>query len=83
MRIALFGANGQLGSDLVMLAGQRGLALLPVTRAQVDAADPEASFDDLAFDVAINCVALSMRRRNTSSRLLGNSGSKPTSLPRA
>lgn len=57
MRIALFGANGQLGSDLVALAAQRGLDLVPVTRAQVDATDPEADFDALAFDVAINCVA--------------------------
>jgi dTDP-4-dehydrorhamnose reductase len=57
MRIALFGANGQLGSDLVTLAARRGLDLLPVTRAQIDATDAAASFDDLAFDVAINCVA--------------------------
>lgn len=57
MRIALFGANGQLGSDLVALAARRGLDLTPVTRAQLDAADPAASFDGLAFDVAINCVA--------------------------
>jgi dTDP-4-dehydrorhamnose reductase len=57
MRIALFGANGQLGSDLVTLAAQRGLDLTPVTRAQVDAMSPEAGFDGLAFDVAINCVA--------------------------
>ncbi len=57
MRIALFGANGQLGSDLVTLAAQRGLELLPVTRTQVDATNPEASLEELAFDVAINCVA--------------------------
>lgn len=57
-RIALFGANGQLGSDLVVLASQRELDLVPVTRAQVDAADPATSFDDLSFDVAINCVAV-------------------------
>ena len=57
MRIALFGANGQLGSDLVGLAARRGLDLTPVTRARVDAADPAASFEDLDFDVAINCVA--------------------------
>ena len=56
-RIALFGANGQLGSDLVTLAGQRGLNLFPVTRAQVDATDPAASLDGLVFDIAINCVA--------------------------
>lgn len=58
MRIALFGANGQLGSDLVALAAQRSLTLTPVTRAQVDAADPAAGFDSLDFDVAINCVAV-------------------------
>jgi len=58
MRIALFGANGQLGSDLVVLAAQRGVDLTPVTRAQVDAADPAAGFDGLDFDIAINCVAV-------------------------
>lgn len=57
-RIALFGANGQLGSDVAALAGQRGLDLVSVTREQLDAADPSARFDDLAFDVAINCVAM-------------------------
>ena len=58
MRIALFGANGQLGSDLVALAGQRGLDLTPVTRDRIDAADETASFEGLDFDVAINCVAV-------------------------
>ena len=57
MRIALFGASGQLGSDLTALAARRGLDLVPVTRAQIDAADPAAGFEGLAFDVAINCVA--------------------------
>lgn len=57
-RIALFGANGQLGSDITVLAAQRGLDLVGVTRGQVNAADPAASLDDLAFDVAINCVAV-------------------------
>lgn len=57
-RIALFGANGQLGSDMASLAAQRGLDLVPVTRVEVDAANPEAGFDGLAFDVAINCVAV-------------------------
>ncbi|ADG12528.1 dTDP-4-dehydrorhamnose reductase [Caulobacter segnis] len=57
-RIALFGANGQLGSDISTLAAQRGLDLVPVTRAQLDASDPTPSFDGLAFDVAINCVAV-------------------------
>ncbi len=57
-RIVLFGANGQLGSDLVALAHQRSLDLVPVTRAQIDAADPGVTFDGLAFDVAINCVAV-------------------------
>jgi dTDP-4-dehydrorhamnose reductase len=57
-RIALFGANGQLGSDIVALAAQRDLDLVPVTRGQLDADDPTARFDGLAFDVAINCVAV-------------------------
>lgn len=56
-RIALFGANGQLGSDLVGLADRRGLDLIPVTRAHIDAVDPAGSFGALVFDVAINCVA--------------------------
>ncbi|USQ96146.1 dTDP-4-dehydrorhamnose reductase [Caulobacter sp. RL271] len=58
VRIALFGANGQLGSDLTTLAARRGLDLAPVTRAQLDAADPAAGLGDLDFDVAINCVAV-------------------------
>jgi dTDP-4-dehydrorhamnose reductase len=57
-RIALFGANGQLGSDIAKQAAERGLDLAAVTRAQVDAADPSAGLDDLPFDVAINCVAV-------------------------
>lgn len=57
-RIALFGANGQLGSDIQALAARRGLDLLPLTRAQVDATDPIAGFDDLIFDIAINCMAV-------------------------
>lgn len=57
-RIALFGANGQLGSDMVGLAARRGLDLVPVIRAQIDAAEPATDFDGLDFDVAINCVAV-------------------------
>jgi len=57
-RIALFGANGQLGSDIARQAAARGLDLVAVTRAQLDAADPSASFDGLAFDVGVNCVAV-------------------------
>ena len=57
-RIALFGANGQLGSDIRALAAQRDLDLVPVTRDQLDASDPAATFEDLKFDIAINCVAV-------------------------
>lgn len=57
-RIALFGANGQLGSDIARQAAARGLDLVAVTRARIDAADPSAGLDDLSFDVAINCVAV-------------------------
>lgn len=57
-RIALFGANGQLGSDIARQATEHGLDFVAVTRAQLDAADPSASLDSLSFDVAINCVAV-------------------------
>ena len=40
--ILLFGANGQLGQELVRLAASRGIALTPLSRAETDIADAEA-----------------------------------------
>jgi len=60
-RIALFGANGQLGQDLQALAATRGLSLIALQRPMFDAADRaglDAALADLDFDVAINSVAV-------------------------
>lgn len=42
MQIAVIGANGQLGSDIVRVARARDLAVLPLTRHQCDVRDPGA-----------------------------------------
>jgi dTDP-4-dehydrorhamnose reductase len=60
-RIALFGANGQLGQDLSTIAASRGLTLIALQRPQFDATDLaglDAALADLDFDVAINSVAI-------------------------
>lgn len=60
-RIALFGANGQLGQDLSALAAARGLGLIALRRPMFDAADRaglDAALADLDFDIAINSVAV-------------------------
>ena len=60
-RIALFGANGQLGQDLSAIAARRGLALIALRRPMFDATDRaglDAALADLDFDVAINSVAV-------------------------
>lgn len=60
-RIALFGANGQLGQDLSALGAARGLDLVALQRPAFDATDLaglEAALADLDFDVAINSVAV-------------------------
>ncbi|ALL14980.1 dTDP-4-dehydrorhamnose reductase [Caulobacter henricii] len=60
-RIALFGANGQLGHDLSALAAARGLDLVALQRPAFDATDLaglDAALADLDFDVAINSVAV-------------------------
>lgn len=56
-RIAILGANGQLGSELVALLGPRAL---PLARPRVDVRDPagvRAALRELRPDVVINCVA--------------------------
>ncbi|WP_419253373.1 dTDP-4-dehydrorhamnose reductase [Caulobacter sp. ErkDOM-YI] len=60
-RVALFGANGQLGHDLAAIAASRGLTLIALQRPQFDATDLaglDAALADLDFDVAINSVAV-------------------------
>jgi dTDP-4-dehydrorhamnose reductase len=56
-RIAIIGAAGQLGSDLVRALGSRGVALV---RADIDIASPEsvaAAFDRVQPDAVINAAA--------------------------
>lgn len=60
-RIALFGANGQLGQDLSAIAATRGLTVIALQRPMFDATDSaglDAALADLDFDVAINSVAV-------------------------
>jgi dTDP-4-dehydrorhamnose reductase len=60
-RIALFGANGQLGQDLSAIAASRGLSLIALQRPMFDATDRaglDAALAGLDFDVAINSVAV-------------------------
>ncbi len=60
-RIALFGANGQLGQDVSAIAATRGLSLIALQRPMFDATDSaglDATLADLDFDVAINSVAV-------------------------
>lgn len=60
-RIALFGANGQLGQDVSAIAAARGLDLIALQRPMFDATDRaglETALADLRFDVAINSVAV-------------------------
>ncbi|CAN5288482.1 dTDP-4-dehydrorhamnose reductase [soil metagenome] len=60
-RIAVFGANGQLGSDLSrLIAARDDLELIALSRPSVDAFDLASTRErlkDLSFDAAINCVA--------------------------
>lgn len=62
MRVAVLGANGQLGSDLRAAIGRRAneFTLVAVARPELDAQDPDKArklLDGLDFDAAINCVA--------------------------
>lgn len=60
MRVAIFGANGQLGSDLVRVGAELGREVVPLARPQLDAADlagTETRLEGLEFDAAVNCVA--------------------------
>ena len=60
--MAVFGAGGQLGSDLVRTAADRPspIEVIPLSRPLLDATDmagTEARLQGLEFDAAVNCVA--------------------------
>jgi dTDP-4-dehydrorhamnose reductase len=62
MKIALLGANGQLGSDLCKIIAETGKKneLIPFTRSDIDVLEPEvmsAKLLDINFDVLINCTS--------------------------
>jgi dTDP-4-dehydrorhamnose reductase len=61
MRVLVTGANGQLGSDLMLLLAERPEdAAMGVDLPDIDISDPasvQATFDGFAPDVVINCAA--------------------------
>lgn len=61
LRIAVLGANGQLGVDLCgLIQADPRLALVPLTRPLLQADDLPGTLSrlaDIEFDVAVNCVA--------------------------
>ena len=60
MKVLLFGANGQLGSDIVRLWADPAVTVVPVTRADADVTDAEAVSGLVSKhrpDVVINTTA--------------------------
>ena len=57
-RIAVVGANGMLGRDLVDALAASTHEFVGLTRADLDVTDPDAAIEVLAgFDVIVNCTA--------------------------
>ena len=56
MKVAIIGANGQLGSDLVEVFGKKAI---PLTRRDLDVTDPESLkiLNELRPEVIINTAA--------------------------
>lgn len=60
MKIALVGANGQLGSDLAKVVPNRGHNLVPLTHADIEVTDPisvEAMMEKHTPDIVLNMAA--------------------------
>ncbi|MDP2845944.1 MAG: NAD(P)-dependent oxidoreductase, partial [Candidatus Methanoperedens sp.] len=60
MRIAIIGANGQLGSDLVKVFDSSKCEIVPLTHADIDVTNFELSekvIRNIQPDVIINCAA--------------------------
>jgi dTDP-4-dehydrorhamnose reductase len=60
MKIALVGANGQLGSDLAKVVPSRGHNLVPLTHADIEVTDPisvEAMMEKHTPDIVLNMAA--------------------------
>ena len=61
IKVAVLGANGQLGSDLLQtLKGAKGIEVTPLTRSDVDVEDLSTlgeRLSGMAFDYLINCTS--------------------------
>ncbi|MCX6024106.1 MAG: dTDP-4-dehydrorhamnose reductase [Chloroflexi bacterium] len=57
MRLAIIGASGQLGSDLMALAGDRAVPLYHADVDIADAAQVDRALDGIACDAVINLAA--------------------------
>jgi dTDP-4-dehydrorhamnose reductase len=60
MKVAVIGANGQLGSDLCRVLAEKRFTLVPLTRHDIDIADVDRVNEILGFDspdVVINTAA--------------------------
>lgn len=60
MKIAIIGANGQLGSDLVTTFKDFGHEIVPLTHADIDVVDLHSSrkiLEKIQPDIVINCAA--------------------------
>lgn len=55
-RVAITGANGMLGRDLLAVARARGLVVLPFTRAELDVTDPTTYHRMSNVEWVINCA---------------------------
>jgi dTDP-4-dehydrorhamnose reductase len=59
--LAILGARGQLGRELRILAGDRGLAYRALTHGECDIADPDAVERAVSgCDVVVNCAAYTL-----------------------
>jgi len=60
VKIAVFGAGGQVGHALVRLGAHRGMTIVGFDRAAVDITDPRAvddAWSDTSIDVVVNAAA--------------------------
>ncbi|GAB6136347.1 dTDP-4-dehydrorhamnose reductase [Thermococcus prieurii] len=59
MRVAIIGANGQLGTDLVEVFGEKGFDVVPLTHGDLDVTVPESLeiLKEVRPDVIINTAA--------------------------
>lgn len=60
MKVVVIGANGQLGSDLCDVLGEQQITTFPLTRSEIDIAEPgrvAQVLGSIPFDVVVNTAA--------------------------